>query len=251
MSNAPGRKRLTRDLDNRMIGGVCAGIANYFDIDPTLVRVLFVALTVTGGSGLLVYLLLWIVIPGERGGGHSEPSSGPSSSAGSGASGHEAQRPPDAGGSPTNESTADVARRTAEEIAVAAREAAERVAESARRATTQITASARRQPGSAEAPGTTPEGEAAGATQGGLPRPQDVAPPPGMQRNEPAVADPGTPTNQPASGGQPPAESPGTAPEQPSPASTPPPPGTLRNEPAVSDPGTEGEDRDTEGGIRP
>jgi phage shock protein PspC (stress-responsive transcriptional regulator) len=46
-----------------MIGGVCGGLAEYSGIDPLLWRVGFVALTLAGGSGILVYLLLWVLMP--------------------------------------------------------------------------------------------------------------------------------------------------------------------------------------------
>jgi phage shock protein PspC (stress-responsive transcriptional regulator) len=56
-------KRLYRSHD-QMVGGVCAGVAEYFAIDPTLVRLVFAALTLFGvGSPVLVYLLLWVIIP--------------------------------------------------------------------------------------------------------------------------------------------------------------------------------------------
>ncbi len=56
-------KRLYRSTDDQMIGGVCAGLADYFSIDPTLVRLLFVFLALAGGPGFLIYLIMWIVIP--------------------------------------------------------------------------------------------------------------------------------------------------------------------------------------------
>ena len=46
-----------------MIGGVAAGIANYFDTDPTLIRLLWVLLTLGYGIGLLAYIIAWIIIP--------------------------------------------------------------------------------------------------------------------------------------------------------------------------------------------
>lgn len=55
-------KRLYRDPDHRVLGGVCAGIGAYFNIDPVWIRVLFIILLFTG-FGILFYLLLWIVIP--------------------------------------------------------------------------------------------------------------------------------------------------------------------------------------------
>lgn len=66
-------KRLTRSESNKMIGGVCAGLANYLNIDPTIVRLIFVALVVLYGQGLLLYLILWIVMPEEKAGGPVEP----------------------------------------------------------------------------------------------------------------------------------------------------------------------------------
>ena len=52
-------------MANRQIAGVCGGIAEYFDLDPTLVRVLYVLLSVlsVGFPGTLVYIVLWILIP--------------------------------------------------------------------------------------------------------------------------------------------------------------------------------------------
>ncbi len=59
------KKRLTRS-NNGMIAGVCAGIANYFDLDPTLVRVGYILLSIfTIFSGVIAYLILWIVMPKE------------------------------------------------------------------------------------------------------------------------------------------------------------------------------------------
>jgi phage shock protein C len=59
------KKRLYRSEKNEMIAGVCAGLAEYFEIDPTLIRIAFVLFTLMGGSGVLVYILLWIVMPEE------------------------------------------------------------------------------------------------------------------------------------------------------------------------------------------
>ncbi len=61
--SAPGYHRMYRDPDHRMIGGVCSGMAAYWDIDPLIVRVIFIALALGGGLGVLVYLILYIVIP--------------------------------------------------------------------------------------------------------------------------------------------------------------------------------------------
>ena len=56
-------RRMYRDPDNRMIGGVCSGMAAYWRIDPTIVRVIFVILAVFGTAGILIYLILWILLP--------------------------------------------------------------------------------------------------------------------------------------------------------------------------------------------
>ena len=59
-------KRLYRSSDERMVAGVCGGLAEYFDVDPTIVRVAFVLLTIFDGAGLALYILMWIIVP-ERG----------------------------------------------------------------------------------------------------------------------------------------------------------------------------------------
>lgn len=58
-------KQLRRSRRNRMIGGVCGGIAEYFDMDPTLVRLLYVIASVISVAfpGILVYIIMWIVMP--------------------------------------------------------------------------------------------------------------------------------------------------------------------------------------------
>ena len=56
-------KRLYRDADNKIIGGVAYGISNYFKVDPALIRILFVISLFIGGFGFITYLLLWISIP--------------------------------------------------------------------------------------------------------------------------------------------------------------------------------------------
>jgi phage shock protein PspC (stress-responsive transcriptional regulator) len=56
-------RKLYRSQENRMIGGVCGGIAEYFNIDPNLMRLLFVVLTFLGGSGVLIYIVSLIIIP--------------------------------------------------------------------------------------------------------------------------------------------------------------------------------------------
>lgn len=56
-------KRLYKSNKNKMIDGVCAGIAEYFNIDPTLVRLGAVVLTCAGGCGILAYIICAIVVP--------------------------------------------------------------------------------------------------------------------------------------------------------------------------------------------
>jgi phage shock protein C len=46
-----------------MVAGVCGGLAEYFNLDATLMRVLFLVLAVVGGSGLVIYLVMWIIVP--------------------------------------------------------------------------------------------------------------------------------------------------------------------------------------------
>ncbi|OGU75561.1 MAG: hypothetical protein A2V93_01130 [Ignavibacteria bacterium RBG_16_34_14] len=58
-------KKLYRSSKDRMLGGVAAGLAEYFEIDPTLVRVLFVVTLFLGGTGILAYIILWIIVPEE------------------------------------------------------------------------------------------------------------------------------------------------------------------------------------------
>lgn len=58
-------KKLYRSRTYRMVAGVCGGIGEYFDIDPTLVRLAWVIVTLFGGAGLLAYIIAWVVIPEE------------------------------------------------------------------------------------------------------------------------------------------------------------------------------------------
>jgi phage shock protein C len=59
----PPTKRLMRSSRDKKLGGVCAGVADYFDLDPTIVRVVWLLAVLFGGTGLLIYLILWIVLP--------------------------------------------------------------------------------------------------------------------------------------------------------------------------------------------
>jgi phage shock protein C len=61
----PGRHKLMRSRTNRKIAGVCAGFAEYFDLDVTVVRVVWLIVVLFGGGGLLAYIIAWIVMPEE------------------------------------------------------------------------------------------------------------------------------------------------------------------------------------------
>ena len=58
-------KKLYRSRTERMIAGVCGGLANYFSIDPTIVRLIFVLLLITGSAGFWIYIVLMLVVPEE------------------------------------------------------------------------------------------------------------------------------------------------------------------------------------------
>jgi len=56
-------KKLYRSRDNVMLAGVAAGLADFLDIDPTIVRLIFAFSIFLGGTGLLVYVVMWMVVP--------------------------------------------------------------------------------------------------------------------------------------------------------------------------------------------
>ncbi|HLT57141.1 MAG TPA: PspC domain-containing protein [Limnochordales bacterium] len=58
-------RRLYRSRTDRILGGVCGGLARYFDVDPTLVRLAWLLTSLWAGAGVVVYLVAWIVIPRE------------------------------------------------------------------------------------------------------------------------------------------------------------------------------------------
>ena len=58
-------KQLRRLRKGRVVAGVCTGLADYFSIDVTLVRLVFAVLTVFGGTGILFYLVAWLILPEE------------------------------------------------------------------------------------------------------------------------------------------------------------------------------------------
>ena len=60
------RGRLYRDESDKMLGGVCSGLANYLRVDPTIVRLVFALITFGAGTGILLYILLWIILPSKR-----------------------------------------------------------------------------------------------------------------------------------------------------------------------------------------
>lgn len=64
--NFTNRGQLFRDENDKIVGGVCSGIANYFKIDPSIVRVAFVLATIGWGSGTLLYIVLWAILPGSK-----------------------------------------------------------------------------------------------------------------------------------------------------------------------------------------
>jgi phage shock protein PspC (stress-responsive transcriptional regulator) len=68
-----GPRRLTRSSAHRVLGGVCGGIARRFDTDPVVVRVIFVILALLWGFGILVYLAMWVIVPGDGEPAESEP----------------------------------------------------------------------------------------------------------------------------------------------------------------------------------
>ncbi len=60
------KKRFYKDTENEKIGGVCAGIADYFAIDPTIVRMIWVLFSLYYGIGVLLYIAAWIVLPDKN-----------------------------------------------------------------------------------------------------------------------------------------------------------------------------------------
>lgn len=61
----PVQKKLYRSRKEKMIAGVCGGLAAYFNIDPSIMRLLFILFLLLGGSAILVYVIIWIVVPLE------------------------------------------------------------------------------------------------------------------------------------------------------------------------------------------
>ena len=77
-------KHLYRSQANRVLGGVCGGLGHYFNIDPVLVRLVWLLLILFGGIGLVLYLIAWVIIPAEKGSEATEDDAGVPSAQGKG-----------------------------------------------------------------------------------------------------------------------------------------------------------------------
>lgn len=60
-------KNIYRSKDQKIIAGVCGGIGEYFEIDPVVIRIIFVVLMIAAGTGLAIYIILWLIIPEYQG----------------------------------------------------------------------------------------------------------------------------------------------------------------------------------------
>ncbi len=72
---ARARRRFYRSRDDRILGGVAAGVAEYFNIDPTLVRLAWLLLVLWGGAGVVLYIIAWIIVPPEPGNSYTAAAS--------------------------------------------------------------------------------------------------------------------------------------------------------------------------------
>jgi len=115
----PSPARLTRDTTNRMIGGVCAGIARQYGYDVTVVRIVAILLTLVWGAGLLLYLALWVVMPADA------PTSSTAHSLPAPEAGMSSAAAGTAFAAGSGDDLAERARRAADDFAIAARSAAE------------------------------------------------------------------------------------------------------------------------------
>lgn len=59
------QRKLLRNRSDRMLAGICSGLAHYFGVDPLLMRLVFVALALVNGLGFVIYLIMWIIVPDE------------------------------------------------------------------------------------------------------------------------------------------------------------------------------------------
>lgn len=64
-TKSPAIKKLYRSETERILGGVCGGLGDFFNLDPSLIRLVFVVLAIAGGSGLPLYLVLWVILPNK------------------------------------------------------------------------------------------------------------------------------------------------------------------------------------------
>jgi len=68
VQDEPLQTRLRRSTEDRLIAGVCGGLGTYFNTDPLWFRLGFVVVTLAGGAGILIYLIVWLIIPEARSG---------------------------------------------------------------------------------------------------------------------------------------------------------------------------------------
>jgi phage shock protein C len=68
-------KKLYRSQKDRVIAGVCAGLGEFFGFDPTVIRIIFVVITLFGGGGVILYLILWLIMPTQRSNGEIDEES--------------------------------------------------------------------------------------------------------------------------------------------------------------------------------
>ncbi|MDD5417895.1 MAG: PspC domain-containing protein [Candidatus Nanoarchaeia archaeon] len=66
MAKKQHMRKLYRSKTNRVIAGICGGIGEYFNIDPVIIRILWVLFTLAGGSGIIAYIIAWVIIPEEK-----------------------------------------------------------------------------------------------------------------------------------------------------------------------------------------
>jgi len=59
-------KKLFRSTDDRKIAGICGGLGEYLDVDPLIFRIIFLFLLLCGGSGFLLYLIMWLLMPEKK-----------------------------------------------------------------------------------------------------------------------------------------------------------------------------------------
>ncbi len=72
------KKKLYRSSRGKVIAGVCTGLGEYFEIDPVLIRALFIIALFSGGIGIMLYIVLWVIMPTEETALSPQPSSEPS-----------------------------------------------------------------------------------------------------------------------------------------------------------------------------